>query len=356
MKFLLSLIFAMFLVSCGEAPEVQRSIQKPDEEVTNFSGMDGLELTCSSSGNGNSLKCTTGQTIPLPATFPNSKDCNKCLTTFANGIASVECPNGLNFQFTPVKGDKGDKGDTGAKGAKGDSCTVGTDGWVRCEDGTSYKLLAGPKGDTGAKGDKGDTGIAGANGGSCHTAYNEYGLPVINCDDGSSTVLSSCGGGGCWSFGAKGNVYTLPSSTTTLPDYTPMTPEESSTVDTFSVFNRQSSLGYPGLPARQTYFGIRYTGFILVPVCPAKKCFYRLTSDDGAAFIMDNYLVVNGDGLHSPTAFTGSIVAENGWHTFRIDYFQGPATQIALALEVSVDNGSTYTVVPQNNLKFLVSP
>jgi len=359
-RFLPLVLTAFFALSCGTADDQStRTITPPtkdNQDPNDPALLEGMNLKCSSSASGDALICTSGQTLPLPPTFPNSKDCNNCLTKIVNGIAKVECPNGLNFEFTLIKGDKGD---VGSKGDKGGSCSVGTDGWVRCTDGTSYKLLQGPKGDTGSKGDKGDVGSKGDKGdkgGSCRVSKNPQGLAVIKCDDGSEQILTGCGGGGCWSFGAKGNVYTIPTTTTVLPNLTAMTPEESVTVPRFDEFNRNWALGFPGLPHRLEWYAIRFTGFISVPACPANKCWFKLTSDDGAIFSISNYSVVNGDGLHPPKAGVGSILALPGWHAYTIDWFQGPRTQIALALEVSTDNGLTYRIVDQNELKFLINP
>lgn len=139
-----------------------------------------------------------------------------------------------------------------------------------------------------------------------------------------------------------------------MPNLSSMTPEETVVTPQFDVFDRQSSLGYPGMPHRLTWYAIRYEGFIEVPACPSNNCKYRLTSDDGSIFSIDNVLVVNHDGLHSPSSKVGTISALPGWHTFRLDYMQGPASQIALALEQSVDGGVTFQVVAHDQLKFLV--
>lgn len=363
MKKFFGFIVLFGLYGCQGEDQVVRNKQNPNS-------LEGLELVCSSHDDDDSLSCTAGQTIPLPPNFPYTKNCNQCITKVANNIASVKCPNGLIFDFTLLKGDKGDtgsKGDTGEKGTNGSSCSTGPDGWVRCTDGTSYHLLQGPKGDkgdtgdTGTKGDKGDPGTKGdkgdpgAKGGSCHVAQNNLGQVEIKCDDGSSEILMGCGGMGCWSFGARGNVYTLPNTTTALPDLSTKTPEESVIVPQFDIFNRSWSLGYPGLPTRLEWYAIRYEGYIEVQPCQANLCKYRLTSDDGAVFSMNGVTVVNDDGLHPPQQVIGSISALPGWHKFRLDWFQGPKTQIALALEVSEDNGAHWRIVPQDELKFLIS-
>ena len=334
-------IIVMLLSSCGPSDETRR--RTPTEEKPTLVETDTTaSLTCSSGAN-NTLQCTNGQSIVLPPAFPHSKDCNECITNVVNGIAKVKCPNGLNFEFTLVKGDKGDVGQSGKDGS---SCSVDNLGWVRCTDGTSYKLLAGPKGDRGADG---------RDGGSCRVSKNNLNQTVIKCDDGSEEVLTGCGGGGCWSFGAKGNVYTIPQSTTTIPNFASLVPEETVKLDNFKEFNRQSSLGFPNLPHRLTWYGVQFKGFLELPVCLNNKCYLRLTSDDGSKLSIGGQSIINNDGLHSPTAKVGSVNALAGWHSYQIDYWQGPATQIALALEVSVDGGLTYVLVSKDQLKYEVN-
>jgi hypothetical protein len=179
-----------------------------------------------------------------------------------------------------------------------------------------------------------------------------YGQTVIKCGTTEEIITDGCGGMGCWSFGAKGNVYTIPNTTIAMPNLDLLTPEESVTVDDFSIFNRSSSLGYPGLPDRLTWYAIRFTGFILLDDAKNNTYKFRLTSDDGAKFYIDDTLVVNNDSIHSPTPKTGSVCAESGWHGFKLDWFQGPATQIALALEISYDNGITWSLVNVEQRRF----
>jgi hypothetical protein len=133
-----------------------------------------------------------------------------------------------------------------------------------------------------------------------------------------------------------------------------MVPEESVVVKQFDIFNRNASLGFPGLPHRLTWYAIRFEGYIEVPSCKDSECRFRLTSDDGAIFSIHGQQVVNHDGVHPPSAKNGKIKLLKGWHPFVMEWFQGPLTQIALALEMSTDGGSTYSVVPHTQFKFQV--
>jgi hypothetical protein len=324
MRFLI--VFLFFLVSCGsDGPTIYNN---PNPSPTPETDLNGQTFLCSSEGG--DLVCEGGEIIPLPPAFPHKEDCNECVTTVENDVATVECPNGLRFQFTLIKGEKGEDGEDGEDGS---SCSVYPDGWVRCTDGTEYKLERGPKGEKGDKGDQGEKGEKG-----------DPGETIIihkPCDD-------------CWSFGAHGNVYTIPHGTNTMPDYDSMEPEETVKLDQFDIFDRSSYLGFPGLPHRLTWYGIKFTGYIHMPECEWNLCEFRLTSDDGAILYIGGEEVVNNDGLQPPTAEVGTIAALPGWHEFRLDWYQGPHRQIAIALEISQDGGDTFRLVEYTELRFKI--
>jgi hypothetical protein len=157
-------------------------------------------LTCSSGSSGNTLQCTNGQSLQLPADMPPSSQCNQCLTTVTNTTqVNVNCPNGLEFNYTLIVGPQGPTGATGMTGATGATGATGQTGA------------------TGAGGPAGPQGPAGAAGASCSVAQNSLGQDVITCGSTSTVIGAGCGdAGGCWSFGVNGNVYTLPTTTTSV--------------------------------------------------------------------------------------------------------------------------------------------
>ncbi len=334
-----ALAMLAFSVSCGgntvtDARSSSGPSFNPDAKEADYS------LTCSTSGSGNTLQCTNGQTLPLPADMPPSSSCNQCLTTVTNTTSvNVNCPNGLEFNYTLIVGPQGP---TGAQGVQGIQGVAG---------------VAGTSGATGAQGPAGPTGATGAAGASCSVAQNSLGQDVITCGSTSTVLGAGCGdAGGCWSFGVQGNVYTLPTSATSVSAMAALSPQETDQLTQFNVPNQLSSAGWPGDLTRTTWFGITFTGFIQVPACPSNNCVYQLASDDGSTFYIDGLEIINNDGLHSYSAVNGSVLALPGWHAFQLLYFQGPATNFGLTLSVSTDNGATFSVVPQASLKYLISP
>jgi hypothetical protein len=335
MKVYLFALLTVLSISCTSSQDTvtdQRTGTTPTNGTTE-------SLTCSSSSGGNTLQCTNGSTIPLPADMPPSSQCNQCLTTVIGTKVSVNCPNGLQFSFQEIIGPSGPTGATGLQGIQGVAGATGATG------------------QTGATGATGSQGPAGAAGTSCTIAKNSLGQNVITCGNTSEVIDTGCGdAGGCWSFGVQGNVYTLPTSATSVSAMSSLTPQETVTMTQFNVPNQNDAAGWPNDSTRVTWFGITFTGYVQVPVCPSNSCVYQLASDDGSTFSMDGVQVINNDGLHAMTTVNGVVAAMPGWHAYTLLYMQGPATNMGLTLSVSVDGGTTFNLVPVSDLKYLISP
>jgi hypothetical protein len=91
--------------------------------------------------------------------------------------------------------------------------------------------------------------------------------------------------------------------------------------------------GFPGLTDRFEWFAIDYTGRFWVDE-PGEYRF-SLLCDDGGKLEVDGKELVDNDGLHVPTALTGSAVLSRGIHHIRITYFQGPRFMVALVVAVA---------------------
>jgi hypothetical protein len=76
---------------------------------------------------------------------------------------------------------------------------------------------------------------------------------------------------------------------------------------------------------------------------------FRLTSDDGARFLLDGTQVIDHPGRHGATPKDGSINLTAGHHALRIDHFDGDFDQ-RLKLEWQPPGATGYTVVPNSVL------
>jgi hypothetical protein len=89
--------------------------------------------------------------------------------------------------------------------------------------------------------------------------------------------------------------------------------------------------GLPGVTSRPEWFGIDYHGEFRVKV-PGEYRF-KLSSDDGAELFVDDQLLINEDGVHSPLTNERSIRLGAGRHSIRVPYFQ-ETMHVALILQV----------------------
>ena len=112
---------------------------------------------------------------------------------------------------------EGAPGPSGTDGAQGTSCSITDNGdgtkTIACEDGTSVDVLDGDQGTTGSTGDVGATGttgdaglpgMAGSAGTSCSITDNGDGSKTIDCEDGTSVLVSDGAQGADGVEGADG--------------------------------------------------------------------------------------------------------------------------------------------------------
>lgn len=138
------------------------------------------------------------------------------------------------------------------------------------------------------------------------------------------------------SDGLMGKIYYIPAGTDSLPDFDTLKRKGTIYIKTFNIPVRNWETGFPGLPGRNEWFAIVYTGSFLVK--RAGHYNFRILSDDGSKLYIDNQLVINNDGIHGPASKLGDVLLDESNHQIRLEYFQGPKTQIALQLFVSMDN------------------
>jgi outer membrane protein OmpA-like peptidoglycan-associated protein len=134
-------------------------------------------------------------------------------------------------------------------------------------------------------------------------------------------------------FALRGSVHLLPQGTSRLPDFARLTSVGQVYTNRLDVGARDDTEGFPGVPDRREWYGIDYVGMLAIQ--RAGRYRFRLTSDDGARLSIDGKRVVDNDGLHEPSAKEGELSLGIGIHDVRVEYFQGPGSQIALVLEMS---------------------
>lgn len=154
------------------------------------------------------------------------------------------------------------------------------------------------------------------------------------------------------SDGLKGKIYLLPENTSKLPVFDTMQSAGTLYTHTLNVPTRSWETGFPGVPNRFEWFGIEYKGNFKVKK-PGHYSF-RILSDDGAKLFIDNKLVIDNDGLHSPSSAGGEADIDGGEHTITVQYYQGPRYLIALQLFATM-NKEEEQLFPGDNF-ILITP
>ena len=93
-----------------------------------------------------------------------------------------------------------------------------------------------------------------------------------------------------------------------LPGFDALEPERTWTTDTIGLGDDLTE-----------YYGLVVTGYITVSEPDVYT--FDLTSDDGSRLVIHDTVVVDNDGLHGPEAQIGQIALGDGFHPFRIEYF-----------------------------------
>lgn len=158
--------------------------------------------------------------------------------------------------------------------------------------------------------------------------------------------------GGASKAAWKGEIYLLAPNTPKLPDFNTLTPIGTLFTNSIDVSSRSFTDPFPGVPSdRFEWFGVRYQGPLTIS--EAGDYQFRTLSDDGSKLFIDDVLVVNHDGLHGPSSSARVTVNLNkGIHTLRVEYFQGPRTQIALQVfgnKVGLPEKILTPIVPISN-------
>lgn len=130
-----------------------------------------------------------------------------------------------------------------------------------------------------------------------------------------------------------GKVYSFTKAISMLPDFSTLTEQPIAVIQTakLDVPTRVFDSGFPGIAKNVIEnFAIRFTAKL--KITEAKEYTFKLNSDDGSKLYINNQLVINNDGLHSPLVKTGKITLAAGEYPIAVEYFQGPRYHIALQL------------------------
>ncbi|WP_430812261.1 MULTISPECIES: family 20 glycosylhydrolase [unclassified Carboxylicivirga] len=93
-----------------------------------------------------------------------------------------------------------------------------------------------------------------------------------------------------------------------------------------------------GLPeeAPEDHFGVVFQGYINIEQTGLYK--FKLGSDDGAQFFLNNQLIIDNDGCHAPEYKKSNLALKGGKYPFKLIYFESTGGQ-ELGIEVILPSG-----------------
>lgn len=133
--------------------------------------------------------------------------------------------------------------------------------------------------------------------------------------------------------GLEGRIYKIHRNTSHLPSFKKQKPAGTIYTTELNVPAQSFDQGFPGVTKRFEWFAIDYTGRFWIQK-PGEYEF-ALLSDDGSKLYIDDQVVIDNDGQHTPSELTGAIDLAPGIHRIRVSYFQGPRFLVALVLRVA---------------------
>lgn len=153
--------------------------------------------------------------------------------------------------------------------------------------------------------------------------------------------------------GLEGNIFALITYTRKLPDFDTMSSLGTIYTKELNIPKRSWTNGFPGVTDRFEWFGIEYKANFTAK--KAGRYTFTLLSDDGAKLFIDDSLVVDNDGLHSQVEKSNIFELDKSPHKIKIQYFQGPRTEIALQFFAKLDNENP-EIFPGNNFALTTPP
>lgn len=97
----------------------------------------------------------------------------------------------------------------------------------------------------------------------------------------------------------------------------------------------------------ESNFAILATGYINIP--KSNNYVFRLASDDGSKLYIDDVELIDHDGLHGADPKDGEIALSEGYHPFRLEYFQGAGGK-SYSLQWRSFNDDGFKIVPTTAL------
>ena len=140
------------------------------------------------------------------------------------------------------------------------------------------------------------------------------------------------------------DLYQLPKNTQKLPDFSKLTSIKKICLNQIDITQREFTVGFPGVENLFEWFALNFKFNLKVETAGIYS--FKVNSDDGSLMYIDGALVVPNDGQHSSTAVEKTVNLTAGSHKVNLQYYQGPANEIALELFWTPPGGVQAPVPP----------
>ncbi|MBK7871673.1 MAG: DUF1080 domain-containing protein [Saprospiraceae bacterium] len=146
--------------------------------------------------------------------------------------------------------------------------------------------------------------------------------------------------------GAFGKVFVLSQMPQVLADV------NFSQKPTFTGVFQMVSMADADFEGLQDNFAVEVSGYLSIP--KTNNYVFRLSSDDGSILTIDDQEVINFDGLHGAEPRDAELILAEGYHPFKIQYFQGGGGKL-LRLEWSSPDLGEFQIVPTTAFKHTIN-
>ncbi len=124
-------------------------------------------------------------------------------------------------------------------------------------------------------------------------------------------------------------------------------------MDKWDITSRNYASGFPKLPASlqylREYYAVRC--FAKLKVTANGTHTFSITSDDGMRVLLNNSVVLSDDNLHAPRTQTSTAILYTGLYDLEVQWFQGPATEIAAELKWKTPDNATLRYIEPSDMQ-----
>lgn len=122
------------------------------------------------------------------------------------------------------------------------------------------------------------------------------------------------------------NVYQLPETVNSLPDFSALTPKKILRTDSVNLDPARGMRDPSGLPENYDGLGMRIMG--MFPVQGEGIFRWRIQAKDGVRLHIDDKTILENDGIHDVTSKTGFVHLAEGIHSIIVDSFNAKGSPV----------------------------